>query len=161
ERRLLELNVFARVVVTATQDDEATVQVQCEERGPYTLSYDARFSRDEQGTGVIDGEVGNLGGLAIAAGARYRAGKGLRETRGSIAVPTIGQARGVTASLYYREEDFRLLEAASGPQLLPPHDTEVNRGFELQRSTQLPRKWKLLYGYIFLRVSGRAAAFPP
>src|SRR5262249_31391956 len=46
-----------------------------------------------------------------------------------------------------------------GPQLLPPHDTEVNRGFELQRSTQLPRKWKLLYGYSFRRVSGRETGF--
>jgi outer membrane protein assembly factor BamA/autotransporter translocation and assembly factor TamB len=159
ERRLLELNVFSRVVVTATQDEEATILVQCEERGPYTLSYDARFSRDEQGTGVIDGEVGNLGGLAIAAGARYRAGKGIRETRGSLTVPTIGQAKGVTAAVYYREEDFRLLEEASGPQILPPKDTEVNRGFEVQRSTQLPRKWGLLYGYNFRRVSGKETGF--
>jgi outer membrane protein assembly factor BamA/autotransporter translocation and assembly factor TamB len=160
ERRLMQLQVFSRVSVTADQESPSTVHVEVEERGPYSLAYDARFSADDRATLVIDAEVGNLGGRAMALGARHRQGRTLRETRGSLTVPALGRARGLTVSAFQREEDFLLLrEDTPGALLETFKDTEIQRGIQVQQSMQLPNAWGLLYGYGFRRVASRATEF--
>ena len=160
ERRLLQLQVFSRVSVTADEESPSTIHIEVEERGPYTLAYDARFSADDRATLVIDAEVGNLGGRAMALGARHRQGRTLRETRGSLTVPALGRARGLTVSAFQREEDFLLLrEDTPGALLETFKDTEIQRGVQVQQSMQLPNAWGLLYGYGFRRVASRATEF--
>jgi outer membrane protein assembly factor BamA/autotransporter translocation and assembly factor TamB len=161
ERRLLELGVFSRVVVTTTGHSPAKILVDVEERGPYALAYDVRFSPSERATAMLDGEVGNLLGLGIAAGARYRQGDAIRETRGSLVVPAIGRARGLTVSLFDTDER---LDARRAPRLaaLQPGfvaDRVRQRGFEVQQSLQLRNNWDVLYGYRFKQLSRRSSGF--
>ncbi len=160
ERRLLNLGVFSRVVVSAA-GDPATITVDVEEQGPYSVTYDARFSPEERATGLVDGEVGNLGGLGMALGARYRRGSQLRETRGSFHVP-MPHTGDVTLSLFQQIQDFTIVDeltGATGPVGEPLFDRETQTGFDLQQARHLASRWDLLYGYRFKRLSSPALGF--
>ncbi|HET8645087.1 MAG TPA: BamA/TamA family outer membrane protein, partial [Vicinamibacteria bacterium] len=177
ERRLLDLDVFSRVVVTADESvgnegagDEggpvapgpATIKVELEEEGPYSFAYDVRFSRAERATGTIDAEVGNLLGMGLALGARYRMGADIRELRGSAHLPALGSSGDLTAAVFQAEEDFLILGEGrdgvpiiDGRPFLAQGETEVQRGFELQRATHPREGLELLYGYRFKRITSR------
>ena len=161
ERRILELNVFSRVSVTASDDEPATVSVEVVERGPYAAAYDVRYNDVDRLSGVVDVEVGNLGGYALALGARYRQGADLRETRGSLSLPVLGRTRGFLATVFRQEEDFLLVREGTGGPMAPLslQDTERQQGFELQQAMKLGNKWDALYGYRFRRVSSLATGF--
>ncbi len=161
ERRILDLNVFSRVSVTASDDEPATVSVEVVERGPYTVAYDVRYNDLDRLTAVLDLEVGNLGGRGLALGGRYRQGGDLRETRASLSLPVLGRTRGFLATVFQQEEDFLLArEIGAGPSPGAPYrDTERQQGFELQQAAKLGNKWDALYGYRFRRVSSLATGF--
>jgi outer membrane protein insertion porin family len=161
ERRILELNVFSRVAVTASEDEPATVSVEVVERGPYTVAYDVRYNDADRLSGALDAEVGNLGGYALAVGARYRQGSDLRETRASLSLPVLGRTRGFLATTFRQEEDFLLVREGVGDAPPPPafRDTERQQGFELQQAMKLGNKWDALYGYRFRRVSSLATGY--
>jgi outer membrane protein insertion porin family len=158
ERRLLDLGMFSRVVASMSDDNPAIVDVELEEQGPYTVSYDARFSSDERGQGVVDAEAGNLAGVGLTAGARYRRGRDIRDTRVSLHQP-LPKAGDVTAVVFRQENDFFLIHETAGisPQMLSPpvNDTEIQHGIELQQTQHLANHWDLLYGYRFKRISSR------
>ena len=169
ERRLLDLDVFSRVVVTADEAErtEGTagtvpIKVELEEEGPYAFAYDFRFSQEEKATGTVDAEVGNLLGLGLSLGARYRMGADLRELRSSLHLPSLGRTGDLTAAVFQTEEDFRILAEPpstvpilGGRSFLDPVETEVQRGFFLQRATHPREAWDLLYGYRFKRITSR------
>ena len=94
ERRLLDLDVFRRAAATASSDRDATITVEVREQGPYALQYDVRNNADEGLSGLVDAEIGNIAGTALALGARYRAGTDIREMRGSLHLPALGKLRG-------------------------------------------------------------------
>jgi outer membrane protein insertion porin family len=161
ERRILELDVFSRVAVTASEDEPATVRVEVAEHGSYTLAYDLRYNAADHLSGVLDAEAGNLGGYALAVGGRYRQGSDLREMRGSLSLPVLGRTRGFLATLFRQDEDFLLVREGVGEEDPPPAflDTERQQGFEIQQAMKLGNKWDALYGYRFQRVSSRATGF--
>jgi outer membrane protein assembly factor BamA len=146
ERRLLDLGVFSRVAVTASNEAPATIQVDVEERGPYSLAYDVRFSGAERATGSLDAELGNVAGLGVALGARHRQGTGLRESRASIVAPAIGRARGLTLALFRSDERFDFLR---GRRALkdPLADRVLQEGLEVRQSLEFRDAWKVVYGY--------------
>ena len=74
ERRLLDLDIFNRAVVTASEGHDAKIEVLLREQGPYTIQYDVRHNPEEGFSAVIDGEIGNVAGTALSMGARYRGG---------------------------------------------------------------------------------------
>jgi outer membrane protein insertion porin family len=160
ERRLLELGVFSRVAVTATSDNPATIKVEVEEEGPYHVAYDLRFSRDDQGTSLVDTGIGNIAGRGIELGGRYRFGLDVREIRGSFHLPAVGRAGDLTASVFRRDEDFiRIRELGSPLPFASGPDTETQQGFQLQQTRHLRSAWDLLYGYKFKRLSGALTDF--
>jgi outer membrane protein insertion porin family len=157
EKRLVDLGVFSRVVVTASDDEPAVVQIEVEEQGPLTATYDVRFSQEERATGLIDAEAGNLGGIGLGLGARYRVGRDLREARASLHLPSLGALGDTTASAFYTAEDFVLIhEGGLGPAL---PDTEEQRGFQLQQTIHSSRRINLLAGFIYKSISSRERDF--
>jgi outer membrane protein assembly factor BamA len=157
EKRLLDLGVFSRVVVTASDDEPAVVTIQVEEEGPLTAAYDVRFSQEERTTGLIDAEAGNLGGIGLSLGARYRVGRDIRESRASLHLPSLGALGDTTASAFYTAEDFILIrEGGLGPAL---PDTEEQRGFQLQQTIHSSRRINVLAGFIYKTISSRERDF--
>ena len=146
ERRLLDLDVFSRAVVSTDEQEPATIRVEVEEEGPYALAYDVRYNQTDKTTGTLDAEVGNLFGLGLSLGARYRLGANIREARGSLHLPSLGRSGDLTAALFDIQEDFKIL--AERPTIIPvvggrpfpaAAETELQRGFQLQRATH-PRE---------------------
>src|SRR5262249_44754422 len=64
ERRLRNLGVFRRAVVTASEDPVAVITVDLEEAAPYTLGYDLRYNNQDALSASVDGQVQNLFGQA-------------------------------------------------------------------------------------------------
>jgi outer membrane protein assembly factor BamA len=136
ERRLMELGMFSRVAVSASGDNPRTIKVEVEERGPYMVNYDLRFSQDERATVLVDGEIGNLG-AGIVAGARYRQGLDVREARGSLVLPALGRARGITLSAFDRRRHVGLTGEPRRKSSVGPFESRTERGAGLQHSLQL------------------------
>jgi outer membrane protein insertion porin family len=160
ERRLLDLDVFRRAAATASSDEHATITVQVREQGPYALQYDVRHNSEEGFSALLDAEVGNIAGTALALGARVRAGADIRETRGSLHLPALGKSAEITGALFRQEEDFLLLRESGGLLALPTlSDTERQQGFEIQHSRAAPLKWDFLLGYRFKRIESLMREF--
>ena len=153
ERRLLDLGIFSRAVVTATSESPAPVAIEVEEEAPYKLAYDVRYNSREGTTVLLDGELGNLFGLGVALGGRYRIGRHVRDTRGSLHIPSIGRLGDLTASFFHTRQDVLVLqEATEPPPVLLPNDQTTEQGFTLQQA-RTRRPWQLLYGYRRKRVT--------
>lgn len=152
ERRLLDLDVFNRAFVSSSDDPEAKVEVTVREQGPYTVQYDVRHNREEGISGVVDGEIGNVAGTALALGARFRAGADIRETRGSVHLPAMGRSAEITGSVFRVDEDFYLLNEGLFLPRVSTQDTERQQGFQVQQSFSALTHWDVLYGYRFKRI---------
>jgi outer membrane protein assembly factor BamA/autotransporter translocation and assembly factor TamB len=176
ERRLTELGIFRRVVVTAQPGSPATVRVEVEEDRPYLAAYDVRYNVEEGATALVDGEMRNVLGLGIAVGGRVRVGRDLRELRGSVTAPTfLWGGDHFTASAY----DLRDFESVALE--LPPTTGDLTRvsfqpgplarataeghrrqrGFQAQQAVRFTYPWELLYGYRFTRTTCPGPGIPP
>jgi len=176
ERRLTELGIFRRVVVTASADSPATVRVELEEDAPYFTAYDLRYNEEEGASGLLDGEVRNVLGLGMAVGGRFRAGRTLREVRGSFSTPSFIWGGGdLTASVYTLRElekiareqlprvgDSVKIGLEPGPVTRPTAEgTRRERGLQAQQELHFLRPWVLLYGYRYKRTTCPAQGLPP
>jgi outer membrane protein assembly factor BamA/autotransporter translocation and assembly factor TamB len=152
ERRLLDLGIFSRAVVVAEPGNPAPIKIDLEEAAPYKLAYDLRYNSQEGGSGLVDGEAGNLFGSGFSLGGRYRAGRQLRETRLSLHIPSLWRLGDLTASV------FRLREQLAQELLPPPSPpTEpiiaVQKGAQVQQAIHAFHPFELLYGYRFKQVT--------
>jgi outer membrane protein insertion porin family len=152
EKKLLDLGIFSRAVVTATDEEPATIQVQVEERGPFTIAYDIRFSSQERATTLLDAEAGNIGGIGLGIGGRYRIGRYLQEQRGSIHLPSVGNAGDLTAALFRQSDNFVLGPNGVQPGAPGPPFRETQQGFTLQQTIHAARRWNILGGYSYKHV---------
>jgi outer membrane protein insertion porin family len=159
ERRLLDLDVFNRAVVNASGGRDATIEVTLREQGPYTVQYDVRHNPEEGVSGVLDGEIGNIAGTALALGARFRAGADIRETRGSLHLPAMGRSAEITGSVFRVDEDFFLLNEEPMRPVVSTKDTERQQGFQVQQSFSALTHWDVLYGYRFKRIESLTQDF--
>ena len=176
ERRLTRLGIFRRVIVTASSQSPATVRVELEEDAPYFAAYDLRYNAEEGASALVDGEVRNVFGLGMAVGGRVRAGRTVREVRGSFSAPSFLWGGGdLTASAYTLRENVRIaLEQAPGVgefvnlglpagPLTRPTAEGIRReiGFQAQQELHIARPWVMLYGYRFKRTTCPAQGLPP
>jgi outer membrane protein assembly factor BamA/autotransporter translocation and assembly factor TamB len=152
ERRLLDLGIFSRAVVTAASESPAPITIELQEEAPYKVAYDVRYNDREGGTALVDGELGNLFGTGVALGARYRVGKHVRDHRGSLHIPSIGQLGDLTASFFSTWQDLLVLQEESPGAVGMPNERTTERGFQLQQ-TRHRHPWDLLYGYRRKRVT--------
>jgi outer membrane protein assembly factor BamA/autotransporter translocation and assembly factor TamB len=153
ERRLLDLGIFSRAVVTAPSESPAPINIELEEEPPYKLSYDVRYNNREGTTILLDGEMGNLFGSGVALGGRYRFGRHVRDERGSLHIPSIGRLGDLTASIFNTRQDVIVLQEATDPPRDPlPNDQTTEQGFTLQQARHR-HPWELLYGYRRKRVT--------
>ena len=153
ERRLLDLGIFSRAVVQAPGESPAPITIELEEEAPYKLAYDFRYNNREGATALVDGELGNLFGTGVALGGRYRLGRHVREERGSLHIPSIGQLGDLTASVFRLTQDVIVLQEQTTPAPVPlPNDQTSERGFQLQQARH-HHPWELLYGYRRKRVT--------
>jgi outer membrane protein insertion porin family len=159
ERRLLDLEVFNRAVVTAGEGRDARIDVVLREQGPYTVQYDVRHNPDEGFSGVVDGEIGNIAGTALSLGARFRGGADIRETRGSLHLPAMGRSAEITASLFRVDEDFFLLNEEPFRPAIFTKDVERQQGFQIQQSFSALTLWDVLYGYRFKQIESLTGDF--
>ena len=159
ERRLLDLDIFSRAVVSASEGHDAKIEVMLREQGPYTIQYDVRHNPEEGFSAVIDGEIGNVAGTALSMGARYRGGADVRETRGSVHLPGIGRSAEITASLSRVDEDFFLLNEEPFRPTISTKDTERQSGGQIQQSFSALTHWDVLYGYRFKRIESLTENF--
>jgi hypothetical protein len=123
ERRLLDLGIFSRAVVTAPSESPAPITIELEEEAPYKLSYDVRYNNREGSTILLDGEMGNLFGSGVVLGGRYRFGRHIRDERGSLHIPSIGQLGDLTAAIFRTRQDVIVLQEATGPAARAPGRT--------------------------------------
>ena len=154
EKRLIDLGVFSRAVVTASHEEPATVNVELEEQGPFSVAYDVRFSQEERTTALVDLEAGNLAGLALAVGGRYRIGRDLNEARFSLHLPSLGRGGDTTASAFYRDEDFKLVREGASFGVIA--ESEIQTGFQIQQTIRARGRWTVLGGYSFKNIRSRA-----
>jgi outer membrane protein insertion porin family len=159
ERRLLDLGIFSRAVVTASDGSPATITIDITENPRYLVAYDARYNAEEGGSGLVDGQVDNLFGQGWSVGGRYRRGRDLEEVRGSFHVPSLFRGGDITLSTFQLRDDLitaqdRLLLQEFG---LPPAGGRLReRGFEIQQALHFLHPWELLYGYGYRRVRTQA-----
>jgi outer membrane protein assembly factor BamA len=152
ERRLLDLGIFSRAVVVAEPGNPSPIKVEVEEAAPYKLAYDLRYNTQEGGSGLVDGEAGNLFGSGFALGGRYRAGRQLRETRLSLHIPSLWRLGDLTASVFrLREELAQELPPPPAPPTQPVF--AVQKGVDVQQAVHAFHPLELLYGYRFKQVT--------
>jgi len=147
ERKLLALGAFARASVTRSGSGEGPVVVRVElvEEARLSAGYQARYNDDKGLSGDLDAELGNLLGRALAIGAHVSRGRDDEEIRGSIQLPALGFLGSLTGSVFRDREERPLDEDEdAGPTL-----RQLEKGFELQASRPLRKRWNLLYGYRF------------
>ena len=176
ERRLTELGIFRRVIVSAGTESPATIRVELEEDAPYFAAYDLRYNEEESASALLDGEVRNVLGLGIALGGRFRYGRTIRDVRGSFSAPSFFWGGGdLTASVYTIRELVTIaleqpLQVGAFTKLgLTPGDfskptAEGNRsekGFLVQQAMHIVHPWELLYGYRYKRTTCPAQGLPP
>ncbi|HVD76146.1 MAG TPA: POTRA domain-containing protein, partial [Vicinamibacteria bacterium] len=152
ERRLLDLGIFSRAVVVAEPGNPAPIKIELEEAAPYKFSYDLRYNSQEGGSGLVDGEAGNLFGSGFSLGGRYRAGRQLRETRLSLHIPSLWHLGDLTASVFRLREQLAQ-EVAPAPA--PPTEPiiAVQKGAQVQQAVHVFHPVELLYGYRFKQVT--------
>jgi len=77
----------------------------------------------------------------------------VREERGSLHIPSIGQLGDLTASVFRLTQDVIVLQEQTTPAPVPlPNDQTSERGFQLQQARH-HHPWELLYGYRRKRVT--------
>jgi len=152
ERRLLDLGVFSRAVVTAPAESPAPITIELEEDAPYRLAYDVRYNDREGASALVDGELGNLFGTGVALGGRYRVGKHVRDQRGSLHIPSIGRLGDLTASVFRTWQDLIVLQEESPGAVPLPNERTTEEGFQIQQARSR-HPWDLLYGYRRKRVT--------
>lgn len=143
ERKLLDLGVFSSVYTSIGAGSPAAITVTVEEDARVVAGYDFRYNQNDRASARGDLELRNIFGRGLTMGGRYTVGTDLRESRGSIHVPSIGPSGDLTFSVFRLDED---LPAGDGTIL------RVQKGIELQGKRRLPNRWNLLYGYRFRRV---------
>ena len=163
ERRLLQLGVFRRVVVTTSTENPALVKIELEEDHPYHVAYDLRYNSDEHFSAVLDGEVRNLFGRGMAVGARYRFGRLIQEVRGSFHTPSLWATGDLTASVYQIVENVKTVrEIPRGlPEASPFEGTRKEYGFQIQEALHRFHPYDILYGYRYKRTSCPTEGLPP
>lgn len=144
ERRLLELGVFASVLVAASPENPATITIEVVEKDRIELAYDLRWSEDENTTVQLDAEVRNLAGIGLDLGGRYRYGADDREKRASLKVPSILRGK-LTVSAFETQEDEQLI-GTFGDVVV---STLTERVLDFQHSQRVKRFTTVLAGYRF------------
>jgi outer membrane protein assembly complex protein YaeT len=162
EQRLRNLGIFSRVVVSAAAESPATIRIEVEEEARYALSYDLRYNTNESGSALVDAEIDNVFGRGINLGGRYRRGRFLNETRGSVHFPSFFMRGDLTGSLFRLSESLLTVqELLPGQPAIPKAESRhIEQGFRLEQVLHYLHPWELLYGYRFKRVRTEASFFP-
>ena len=162
ERRLRDLGIFRRVVVTASPDAVAAITVEVEEAAPYNVAYDVRYNQEDAFNRSVDGQVQNLFGRAITLGARVQAGRWIREGRFSVHLPSVWRLRDMTVSVFDLRQTIRTAFGVSGSEP-PPLDVgeRLEQGVQLQQSVHRFHPFEILYGYRYRRLTCPGQGFPP
>jgi outer membrane protein assembly factor BamA len=82
-------------------------------------------------------------------------GKDVRDARGSLVLPSVIGRGGLVGSIFHLEEDLAAVDLLTGQ---PITNVRVQRGLQLQQTVLFPKRWSLLFGYLFKRVS--STTFP-
>jgi outer membrane translocation and assembly module TamA len=90
ERRLLDLGIFSRAVVTAPSESPAPITIELAEEAPYKLSYDVRYNNREGSTILLDGRWATSSAAAWP-GRPLSLRSHVRDERGSLHIPSIGR----------------------------------------------------------------------
>jgi outer membrane protein assembly factor BamA/autotransporter translocation and assembly factor TamB len=162
ERRLRDLGIFRRVVVTASQDPVAAITVELEEGAPYTAAYDVRYNRQDALNASVDGQVQNLFGRAVALGLRVQAGRYIQEERASLHLPSVWRLGDLTVSTFNLRQSIRTAFEQTGTEAPPPLDVQrrVERGIQLQQAVHRFRPYEILYGYRYSRLTCPGEGLP-
>jgi outer membrane protein assembly factor BamA/autotransporter translocation and assembly factor TamB len=162
ERRLRDLGIFRRVVVTASPDAVAAITVEVEEGAPYNVAYDVRYNQEDRVNGSVDGQVQNLFGRAIVLGLRVQAGRYVREGRASLHLPTVWRLGDMTLSVFDLRQTIRTAFEGAGTEP-PPLDVgrRIDQGVQLQQSVHRFHPFEILYGYRYRRLTCPGQGFPP
>jgi outer membrane protein assembly factor BamA/autotransporter translocation and assembly factor TamB len=162
ERRLRELGIFRRVVVTGSQDAVANITVEVEEGAPFNVAYDVRYNRQDALNGSVDGQVQNLFGRAISLGARVQAGRWIREGRVSLHLPSVWHLGDMTISAFDLRQTIRTAFGVPGTEP-PPLDVarRVEQGIQLQQAVHRFHPFEILYGYRYRRLVCPGQGLPP
>jgi outer membrane protein insertion porin family len=162
EQRLRNVGIFSRVVVSASAESPATVRIELEEEGRYALSYDLRYNTTEKGSALVDAEIDNVFGRGINLGGRYRRGRFLNETRGSVHFPSFFLRGDLTGSLFRLSESLLTVQEIVPGQPAPPkaESRHIEQGLRAEQALHYFHPWEVLYGYRFKRVRTEASFFP-
>jgi outer membrane protein assembly factor BamA/autotransporter translocation and assembly factor TamB len=168
ERRLRDLGIFSRAVVTASDETPATITIELEEDARYGLAYDLRYEQDTGTSALVDGEMRNLAGRGMVLSSRVRGGGNVRELRfafhvPSLFLPQVGRVGDLTAAVFRREEQLTIArEIVPGQEGLTTfQDRRFEQGVSLHQSLHLAHPWELLYGYNFSRANYSRVRFRP
>jgi translocation and assembly module TamA len=168
ERRLRDLGIFSRAVVTASEETPASITIDLEEDARYGLAYDLRYEEGSGPSALVDGEVRNLFGRGMVLSARVRGGGNIREGRLAFHVPSIlrtwiGRAGNLTVGIFRRDERLTIArEIVPGEPTVPTfEDTRFEQGFNLHQTLRLRDPWVLLYGYSGRRANYSSVRFRP
>jgi outer membrane protein assembly factor BamA/autotransporter translocation and assembly factor TamB len=162
ERRLRDLGIFRRVVVTASADPVAAITVELEEGAPFNVAYDVRYNQQDALNGSVDGQVQNLLGRAITLGARVQAGRYIREGRASIHLPSVWRLGDMTISAFDLRQTIRTAFGIPGSEP-PPLDVgrRIEQGVQLQQAVHRFHPYEILYGYRYRRLTCPGQGLPP
>ncbi len=163
ERRLRQLGIFRRAVLSASPDNPATITAELEEAAPYNLAYEARYNQQDWLNGSVDGQVQNLFGRGIGLGLRVQAGRWSREGRASLHLPIALHLGDLTISAFDLRQTIRTAFSSPPGGTPPPLDVgrRAEQGVQLQQSVHRFRPWEILYGYRYRRLTCPGQGLPP
>jgi outer membrane protein assembly factor BamA/autotransporter translocation and assembly factor TamB len=147
ERRLMDLGVFSRATVEASDEDPSTITVSVEEGDRLVAGYDLRRDDETGSRAQLDAEVRNLLGVGLVAGARYGVGRDVRDARLALSLPSVRRIGRLTASAFRLDED---LPSDPGNEEAA-QNVRRRAGGQVQLTRRLLRRFDLLLGYRFRR----------
>jgi outer membrane protein assembly factor BamA len=157
ERRLLDLGIFDRVVVSASEDNPAAILVDIKEGPVATAGYDLRWNDVDHGTALGDAELKNLFGLGLTLGGRYKVGSSLRDARGTLHASSVFFLGDLTATVYRVELDSTAIDFDT---LEPITNAQIQKGFRILSNRKVSPKWRLEFGYDRNTVTSTVAPTP-
>ena len=165
ERRLRDLGIFRRVVVTGSAGRRWPRSPSSSKRARRTTSpTTSATTRRTRSAARSTARSRTSSAAPSTLGARVQAGRYIREGRVSLHLPSVWRLGDMTISAFDLRQTIRTAFEPAAPGAEPPPldvGQRLEQGVQLQQSMHRFHPFEILYGYRYRRLTCPGQGFPP